>query len=996
MSLFPPRLFKGGRRFFSCLLLAHSLAAVSHAAAAGTQTSSARPDETLTLGQTFQKEVGGGEVHTYALTLAAGQYVRVLVNQQGIDLVVTVFDLDGARTTVDRPNGGRGREGVSFIARRDGSYRLELKALERAAPRGRYELALGEVRPALPRDESRLAAEQAVTEGEALRARKTAVSLPQALEKFGQSIAIWRALDDPYEVSVALYGRCLTHRQLGNNEQAIADCGESLNTARSLGDRYGEAVARTGRGWSYIYLGEVDKAFDDFSASLLTRRSIGDRQGETLDLLGTGWVHALRGEHEKAIDYFQQSLDALEHLGDPRGRAVRLAAIGEVHRRMKRPERAIEYLNQSLQLSRAAGKDRGGEAETLTNLGWSRYALGQLGEAQECFAQALPIRREVGDRAGQAITLLGLAHVERAQGNLLNARLHAESALSVIEALRAGVASQPLRLSFFALAQDYYEFQVDLLMQMQRLDPSRGFAAEALEMSERARARSLLDMLHESGVDVRQGVPAELLERERTVRAKLNAAANYQSQLLSGAHTAAQLAAAAKDVDDLSTALREAEAQIRQASPRYAALTQPQPLRAADIQREIADADTLLLEYTLGNERSYVWALSPTNISAHELPPRREIDALARRVRELLTARERVVPGETPAQKRARVAESDAQYAEAASRLSRALLAPVARQLGVKRLVVITPGILQLIPFGALPLEGGNPLVLTHEVVVLPSASTLALLRRDATRRNAPAPLVTVFADPVFSRDDERFAEGPAQDAGGASTDVRVAGLTTPAAGLAASGDDATAAADKNSRLYQTLPRLFRTRWESERIASMLPQGAVLQALDFKASRETVNGAAVGNSGIVHFATHAILDGTHPELSGIALSMYDRTGKAQDGFLRAHDIFNLKLSADLVVLSACHTALGKEFKGEGLVGISRGFMYAGATRVVGSLWSTDDKATAELMVRFYRKMLKEGLRPAAALRAAQVEMWRDKRWHPPYYWAGFTLQGEWR
>jgi len=205
-----------------------------------------------------------------------------------------------------------------------------------------------------------------------------------------------------------------------------------------------------------------------------------------------------------------------------------------------------------------------------------------------------------------------------------------------------------------------------------------------------------------------------------------------------------------------------------------------------------------------------------------------------------------------------------------------------------------------------------------------------------------------------------------------------------------------SAPADYGEHPFAVFPRLFRTRWEAEQIAALAPQGEVVEALDFGANREAALGAAVEGSRIVHFATHAIMDDKHPELSGIVLSMFGPDGRPRDGFLRAHDIFNLKLSADLVTLSACRTALGRDYKGEGLVGFARGFMYAGAPRVVGSLWESDDKAGAELMVRFYRKMLKDGQRPAAALRMAQVEMWRDRRWRAPYFWAGFVLQGEWR
>jgi CHAT domain-containing protein len=159
---------------------------------------------------------------------------------------------------------------------------------------------------------------------------------------------------------------------------------------------------------------------------------------------------------------------------------------------------------------------------------------------------------------------------------------------------------------------------------------------------------------------------------------------------------------------------------------------------------------------------------------------------------------------------------------------------------------------------------------------------------------------------------------------------------------------------------------------------------------------ETVTRPETSRYRILHFATHGLLDSEHPEMSAIVLSLVDKQGNPQNGFLRLHDIYNLNLPVELVVLSACNTALGKDIKGEGLIGMTRGFMYAGAARVVASLWKVDDDATAELMKCFYQKMLEEGERPAAALRAAQVKMWERKQWRAPYYWAAFAFQGEWR
>jgi CHAT domain-containing protein len=199
---------------------------------------------------------------------------------------------------------------------------------------------------------------------------------------------------------------------------------------------------------------------------------------------------------------------------------------------------------------------------------------------------------------------------------------------------------------------------------------------------------------------------------------------------------------------------------------------------------------------------------------------------------------------------------------------------------------------------------------------------------------------------------------------------------------------------DENSAPSR-IQRLPFTRREAEEILALVPEQQRLKALDFDANRAMATSPQLGNYRFVHFATHGVLDTEHPELSGIVLSLFDRQAREQDGYLRVHEIFNLKLPVDLVVLSGCRTGLGKQIKGEGLMGLTRGFMYAGAARVMVSLWDVSDEASARLMVEFYKRMLgRERLSPAAALRGAQVTLWQQERWRAPYYWAAFVLQGE--
>jgi CHAT domain-containing protein len=344
----------------------------------------------------------------------------------------------------------------------------------------------------------------------------------------------------------------------------------------------------------------------------------------------------------------------------------------------------------------------------------------------------------------------------------------------------------------------------------------------------------------------------------------------------------------------------------------------------------------------------------------------------------------------------------------AAARLSQMVLGPVADQLGAKRLLIVADGALQYVPFAALPkpVNSGQwtvdsrktrtncslstdhcPLIVDHEVVSVPSASVLGVLRKELAGRSSAPKSVAVLADPVFQQDDPRLKARDSRR--------KTPNLPQPASDQQPATSDRLERSARDAGLAN-FERLRFTRREAEAIASLAPATARLKAIDFQANRAIVMGGDLSQYRIIHFATHGLLNSVHPELSGLVLSLVDEQGQSQDGFVRLHEIYNLKLGADLVVLSACQTALGKEVKGEGLVGLTRGFMYAGAPRVLVSLWNVSDEATAELMKRFYGNVLKEGLRPAAALRAAQVGLRKERRWQAPYFWAGFVLQGEWK
>jgi CHAT domain-containing protein len=949
----------------------------------------------LEMGAPVERELAGGETHAYVLTAREGQFFQLVVEQAGIDVVVTLTDPGGRQVAnVDRPNGWRGREVVSHLAAQTGSYGVRVRAWEKVIAQAKYRIELRARREAESRDESRVTAESAVSEGERLRARGTEESSRRAIEKFEQARALWRALSEPYEEAVAHYGIGWAYASLGENQSAVGHFTRSLSLMQELGDQYGAAISQNGLGWAYLYLGEAERAFDNFSRGLAIHRVVGNQRGEAAALNGLGWTYVTLNKDREGLDAFNGSRALRQATKDRRGEALSLVGIGKIHTRLGEAEKALDALNRALELLRSLG-DRSGEVDVLSHLGWVHLSQNRNQEALDHFRQALPLRRQAGDRVGAATTLYGIGRSTRRLGNLREASLRIAEALDIIETLRTKGTSQQLRMSYHASVQEYYDTYVDLLMQLHRINPAGGHDAEAFHASERARARGLLDTLIEASVDIREGVDPELLERERSLQQQLNAAAERQRQLFSGKHTPAQAEAAARTLSELTAQYQECAAEIRKSSPRYAALTQPSPLTSEQVQTEVLDDDTLLLEYALGEERSYLWLVSREGLSSHELPAGGEVEAQARRVYELLTARNKTPRDETPGRKRARVAAADAEYWEAAARLSETLLGPVAERLGNKRLLIVPQRSLQHIPFGALPLpargaRARTPLLTRHEVAYLPSASTISVIRREVSGRPKARREVAVLADPVFTADDERF-EAARRDA-----------ARSAAAAATADGEvwrdvlDAVRSVEEDDASTR-LPRLFSTRWEAKEITSLVPPGEKLLALDFEANRGLATDGKLGDYRVLHFATHAFINNVHPELSGIVLSMVDQQGRPQDGFLRAHEIFNLNLRADLVVLSACRTGLGKEVRGEGLISLTRSFMYAGAPRVTVSLWAIEDKDAAELMVRFYRNMLgPRRLRPSAALREAQLELWKRSRSQHPYFWGAFVQQGEWR
>ncbi len=779
----------------------------------------------------------------------------------------------------------------------------------------------------------------------------------------------------------------------GRNAQALESYQKSLNLAEA---------AKDARQYSYTLIQIADVLFSQgnraqaaeffqrgfSSIETITAKSTGivtfnDKSAMAYALNRLGELQVEQGNFKTALEMYQKSLKLLESYPAetvPDTKIFLLNNIGDLYLAQKNYVEALNFYQQGLASSEKAEAEPAA-AHSLTNIAKVFYLQGNYEQSLQAANRAAEIGDRIGDRGilWKAQTMAG--KVYRALEKNEQARQSFTDAIKNIESLRLNVAGNQTRATYFAQLQEPFEQYIDLLMQMNKQRPTEKFNAAAFEISESQRARSLLESLSEARADIRQGVDVNLLQREREVREQLNAKAESQTRLnndsgaLSVKSPGAKERAAIlkKEIDALTVEYQNIEAQIRQKSPRYAALTQPQPLKLKEIQQEVLDRDTILLEYSLGEKRSYLWTITKDSIKSYELPPRAEIEAIVKRVYGLVSDGKLVIDD-----------KAQAEYEREAARLSEILLTPVAAQLQNKRILVVADGALQYLPFGALPSpksQIGQPLIVENEIVSLPSASTLAVLRRQIQGRAAASKTLAVFADPVFSLTDAR---------------VKVTNPTTKPTLLTQNTTLERAASNVGVLRDGIISRLPFSRREAESILAIVPAGEKMQALDFQANRTTALSSEMSQYRILHFATHGILNSEHPELSGIVLSLVNEQGQMVDGFLRLNEIYNLNLSADLVVLSACQTALGKEIKGEGLIGLTRGFMYAGSPRVVASLWKVDDVATAELMKLFYQKMLQEKMRPAAALRAAKVEMMKQKRWNAPFYWAAFEIQGEWR
>ena len=937
----------------------------------------------LPLAQVVEEVVAPGETPSYPLHLEAGSFLRVRAAYRDVELSLQLIGPD------QKPLNQAHQLTLFWIAETAGEYRIEVVTPRRAVPLG-YAIVLQELRAAEPLDQKRLEAQRLHDEAAKKKKTESEEGRREAILIVERERALWHEAGDfAQEAESLLYIDELEY-QLGDVKQARAHCDEARSIAHHAGDRYTEARAIADIGRLLSSSGRIQEAIENKREAIEIFRALGDRMNEHAMLGNLAIDYRVVGEFERAVELATQALEYNRKVGRPMfeifalgtlarifeetGRmpqalesaqsavqisrreglqsleAYALARLGSIHSSMSRMPEAIDTYEQSLVLWQKVG-NRWQQALTRSKLASAYVASGEVPRGLESLERSLLEFRSIGDRGGQLQVLYDLALAKRALGNVAEARKHIDAAIDLQEATRRELIREDWRSSFLATQRRSYELAVDMRMAEHRTAPGRKLDAEALSISERGRARTLVELMSRGELDVEKEADPELIKRRREIEKDLRSQAEQQLRLITGEHSRGQLEAAEAEATRLTEQLRDVQAKIG-ATAGNQLWRDPPTLTGAEIGPRLLDGETTLLEYWFGLEHSYVWLVTSSGVESYELPPAGEIEKIGRRAYEELKS-----PGGSSESTRA---------------LSRVLLHPLAQHLQGKRLVIVADGVLHYIPFGALPLPNRAPVVSRFVVANLPSASALAVVRREREARSLAPKLAAVLADPVYTKDDPRVSHS------------RIA--TAPRAELVRSV--------KESGLVE-LNRLPATRVEAAILKKLARDEELLEAVGFDANRDAVLGGALGDYRMLHFATHGLVNSLHPELSGLVLSLVNVDGKPRDGFLQAHEIYALKLRADIAVLSACRTALGKEIRGEGLMSLTRAFMAAGVPRVVASLWSVPDAATAELMKRFYRGMITDGLEPATALQKAQESLRKDRRWSAPYFWAGFTLHGDW-
>ena len=790
----------------------------------------------------------------------------------------------------------------------------------------------------------------------------------------------WHTQQDPVKEARALLNLCSIEQREGdwfNSLQYLALAEPLIVTQSDLGNK---ARLANSFAWVYNYNGLYGLARDQYENSRAIFNQTPNARGVNRMTLLMGYTYVLEQNYSAAAPLINEALANLE---DDLDKAQCREYLGLMYIGLQQYDDALENLQTALASYQAAHNPiEAARVEAL--IGQINEQQGALAQARTRYLHALETFQKVHDRVNESAVSFSLGKLELKARDYDRAEKYLKRSLETTEDLRRASIAHDLTTAYSASVYERYQTYVDCLVRKHKLQPSQRLSVEAFQISELARARALAELLRDSQT-LPKGPHQALTLQERALRQTISERTSVRISLLTEKEPAkpeeiekrnTKLTKLETEINELRRKHAEVAEQLRKVDPLFERMQQPTAYSLEQIQREAIDDDqTVLLEFMLGEEASYAWAVRKNDIKFYELPNRATINQAAKEVYDLIAAEPN--------------GDVDQRLKTAAAHLGQLVIDPLKEQLNARRLIIVADGGLNYVPFQLLPSPANpnQPLVANYEIVNAPSASILGQLRKEKQQRQPTKRLLAAFGDPVFP---SNYAEVKGD---GSSSAMLASVQHAQLEPWRRAWRDIEIVADTVDP--SILKPLTFSKFELQKLTE-LGGSASLIARGFAASRETLTSLDLSQYSVLHFATHGVFDPKNPEVTGFFLSMLDDSGRPQNGFITTPDIYELKAPVDLVVLSACRTGLGRGVRGEGLIGLTSGFMHAGASSVAATLWKVDDNATSELMEHFYTNMLQNNMRPAEALRAAQNVLRHDPRWQSPHYWAAFTLQGEYQ
>jgi CHAT domain-containing protein len=843
------------------------------------------------------------------------------------------------------------------------------------------------------------------------------ININVALEFFNKALNHSKGFGDTDLKAQILLFKGLVHSSKGNKDESLKNIKEAESIWNNDENQRGLALIYNGLGFTYAISNEKQKALEYYKkAQLLIPEGI-DFCEKAKMYSGFASIYLNYGKTNLAEQNYREALKNLQKAQNQIGELAILPELGRIAFFNKDKKSSDKIFERAIFLAKKLNNNffianideymglidfyEGKYDETIRKLKNAQFVYEKVGMifpriknriglayekkgdfdlARKYYTSALEENQKIKNVLEMPENLYNLARLSKNEGDFEKALEESNESIQISELIYNDVDNYSLRSSYLSNVFDRYELHINILMNMHDRFPDKGFDEMALRTSEESRSRLMLERLKLSEAEFTRDADPILVKQEKELLDLLSVKSNNLTHLLSINAETESINKLTFEIKEIENELEQTKAELRLESPIYSEIKNPTDFDLKSFQQNVLDEKTVLLEFSLGDEESYLWLVSKEKLKVFKLPKREIIEEKIDKLLKLLINREKL-PEEEIADFQNRLVNADQEFQIGAQVLSNDLFGQLINEISNKRLIIVPDGKLQYFPISALPFpveneisELNEPFLIKNEITFEPSASLLYLIKKSQKGQTENSKEMLIFADPIYSENDNRLT----------SNLMSVSHLR--------------GFVNKNNFPSKPSPisfeRLIASKEESKSITQTIGTNNTTLFSDFSANRDVFLNSNLKDYKIIHFATHGFIDVERPELSAIVLSLYDEEANKRDGFIRLHDIYGLNLNADLVVLSACDLGIGKDIKGQGLMSLTNGFLQVGAKSVVSSLWKVDDYATSELMNNFYQILADEKITTTQALRKAKIKMRENPRYNSPYYWAAFNVQGD--